>query len=254
METRRSLDYSGESADGDLLEALKPITVEAPEKAVIASIRETIVDDFLQPGDFLPPERDLANRFCVSRGVVRKALQQLQDLGVLVKYPQSGTCLDAGTKDEIVMALDSLLASPSERIAMIADLQEVLEEKALEILASLPTKAAGALKTTVEKEFAAIRDDSDENFTELEISFHGVFIGMLESALLSSLFLQVKRELRSFFLFANAKYPERKMRVYGLHRRIIDNIDKHDIDEIRNSLEEERSMMRTIMKEYDNHS
>ena len=61
------------------------------QNKVISNIMELINFKNLEPGDKLPSERMLSDKFEVSRGVVREALQKLEFYGLLKSKPQSGT-------------------------------------------------------------------------------------------------------------------------------------------------------------------
>ena len=68
-----------------------PIRVSKPGEVIAARLQELIVAEVLRPGDRLPPERALAERFGVGRGHVREALKRLEFYGILHTRPQSGT-------------------------------------------------------------------------------------------------------------------------------------------------------------------
>ncbi|WP_308993331.1 FadR/GntR family transcriptional regulator [Mariniflexile litorale] len=61
------------------------------QNIVIDKIRELINYKNLEPNDKLPSERMLSDKFEVSRGVVRDAIQKLEFYGLLKSIPQSGT-------------------------------------------------------------------------------------------------------------------------------------------------------------------
>jgi len=61
------------------------------QKTIISQIRELINFKNLEPGDKLPSERMLSEKFKVSRGNVREAIQKLEFYGLLKSIPQSGT-------------------------------------------------------------------------------------------------------------------------------------------------------------------
>ncbi|WP_298352700.1 FadR/GntR family transcriptional regulator [uncultured Dokdonia sp.] len=61
------------------------------EMSIIAQIQELINYKNLEPGDKLPSERMLSEKFEVSRGNVRSAIQKLEFYGLLKSIPQSGT-------------------------------------------------------------------------------------------------------------------------------------------------------------------
>ena len=59
--------------------------------SIIAKIRDYINYKNLEPDDKLPSERMLSEKFNVSRGNVREAIQKLEFYGILKSIPQSGT-------------------------------------------------------------------------------------------------------------------------------------------------------------------
>ncbi|GEQ86989.1 GntR family transcriptional regulator [Patiriisocius marinistellae] len=61
------------------------------QKRVIAKIRDLINYKNLEPGDKLPSERMLSEKFEVTRSTIREAIQKLELYGLLKSIPQSGT-------------------------------------------------------------------------------------------------------------------------------------------------------------------
>ena len=61
------------------------------QKTIIGKIKELINYKNLEPGDKLPSERMLSEKFEVSRGMIREAIQKLEFYGLLESKPQSGT-------------------------------------------------------------------------------------------------------------------------------------------------------------------
>lgn len=60
-------------------------------KKLISQISDLITSKHLEPGDKLPAERVLAEKFGVSRRSVRVAILKLESYGILISMPQSGT-------------------------------------------------------------------------------------------------------------------------------------------------------------------
>lgn len=73
------------------LETLTVSENQEVQNAIITKIRELINYKNLEPGDKLPSERMLADKFEVSRSSVRDAIQKLEYYGLLKSIPQSGT-------------------------------------------------------------------------------------------------------------------------------------------------------------------
>lgn len=55
--------------------------------SIVGVLRDEILSGQYRCGERLPSERDLSERFSVSRGVVREALKQLQQLGIALIQP-----------------------------------------------------------------------------------------------------------------------------------------------------------------------
>ncbi|MEO0473209.1 MAG: FadR/GntR family transcriptional regulator [Bacteroidota bacterium] len=73
------------------LEILAHKENHAIQKEIISRIQDLINFKNLEPGDRLPPERTMAEKFGVSRRNLSKAIQKLEFYGLLESKPQSGT-------------------------------------------------------------------------------------------------------------------------------------------------------------------
>ena len=73
------------------LEALTIADNHQVRNTIIAKIRDLINYKNLEPGDKLPSERTLSDKFNVTRTNVRDAIQTLEFYGLLKSIPQSGT-------------------------------------------------------------------------------------------------------------------------------------------------------------------
>ena len=72
-------------------ENIEAIQIETPVNKIINQIKNLISSGQLKPGDRLPAERVLAERFGVGRGYIREAILKLEFYGLLKTSPQSGT-------------------------------------------------------------------------------------------------------------------------------------------------------------------
>ncbi|MDW3652356.1 MAG: FadR/GntR family transcriptional regulator [Bacteroidia bacterium] len=75
------------------LEVLANREKQAIQNDIISKIQHLINYKNLEPGDRLPPERTMAEKFGVSRRSLSKAIQKLEFYGLLKSKPQSGTYL-----------------------------------------------------------------------------------------------------------------------------------------------------------------
>ncbi|TVZ26694.1 GntR family transcriptional regulator [Gillisia sp. Hel_I_86] len=76
------------------VESLTKIDIQQETRnKIISEIREYINFKNMEPGEKLPSERMLSERFGVSRNNLREAIQTLEFYGLLESVPQSGTYL-----------------------------------------------------------------------------------------------------------------------------------------------------------------
>ncbi len=73
------------------IEAITSNDSHKVQNIIITKIRDLINYKNLEPGDKLPSERMLAEKFEVTRSNVRDAIQKLEFYGLLKSIPQSGT-------------------------------------------------------------------------------------------------------------------------------------------------------------------
>src|SRR6202047_2258322 len=75
---------------------------------IVQQVEESIRKGALKPGDQLPPERELAQQFGVSRTAVREAVKALREKGFVEAYPGRGTFITDGTSHAIRQSLDRI--------------------------------------------------------------------------------------------------------------------------------------------------
>jgi len=73
------------------IEILAKADTQNVHNSIISKIRDLINFKNLEPGDKLPSERMLSEKFKVTRSNVREAIQKLEFYGLLESKPQSGT-------------------------------------------------------------------------------------------------------------------------------------------------------------------
>ena len=75
----------------DIFDTIKAIQIENPADKIIRQLKQLVTSGQLKPGDRLPSERALSERFGVGRSYVREAIMKLEFYGLLKTSPQSGT-------------------------------------------------------------------------------------------------------------------------------------------------------------------
>ena len=117
----------GRPAPGDLF---TPVTMARASQAIVDQLRELILGGTLAVGERLPSERDLCDRFGVSRVTVREALRILEVGGLLtVKVgARGGAYITTPTRDRTARAIeDYLTLSPTITPPEITEARQLLE-------------------------------------------------------------------------------------------------------------------------------
>lgn len=141
------------------------------QKEIISKIGDLINFKNLEPGDKLPSERMLSDKFGVSRSNVREAIQKLEFYGLLKSIPQSGTFVaNIG-----VIAMNGMI----EDILRLdePDFKSLVETR---ILLELKTSRLAALRRTekdlinMEEALNAFRDKvlNDQDAVQEDLLFH----------------------------------------------------------------------------------
>ncbi|APY00960.1 FadR/GntR family transcriptional regulator [Lacinutrix venerupis] len=105
------------------------------QKHIIASIRDLINLKNLEPGDKLPSERMLAEKFEVSRGNLRNAIQKLELYGLLESIPQSGTFVANIGIIALNGMIDDILRLEKPDFKALVETRILLELKAVRLAA-----------------------------------------------------------------------------------------------------------------------
>jgi len=179
---------------------------ERPRRAfedIISHIREAVVAGQLSIGDKLPHERELAERFAVSRQSVREALRMLEGLGVLTARrgvgPDSGWVVAGETAGGLGILLDMHTSLQRTALWDILEIRESLE--------MLSVRSAAARASADEKAalVAAARamDDVDETgaFMRCDTEFH-VSIARRSGNGLAPLFMEAIRDAMARVMLA----------------------------------------------------
>jgi GntR family transcriptional regulator, transcriptional repressor for pyruvate dehydrogenase complex len=106
---------------------VEPIKSTRIYEEIVRQIRTMIAEGRLKSGDRLPPERDLAEKFLVSRTSVREALRALESLGLVEIRPGEGTFVRQVSIESLIGPLALVVASHREAIGELFEARRLLE-------------------------------------------------------------------------------------------------------------------------------
>ncbi len=194
---------------------------------IVQQVQESIHQGALKPGDQLPPERELAQQFGVSRTAVREAVKALREKGLVEAYPGRGTFVTDGTSYTIGQSLDRMMKiGQPEGSAYLAEVRETLEPE----IAALAARRADEEDLASMRELISVMDSArkdPEAFIEADLDFHLALAEAAANPLILSLIDSIVGLLR-----------EQRMRIFHVeggpergqyhHKRILEAIEHRD--------------------------
>lgn len=194
-------------------------------QSIYDSLREEIVSMRLKPGEALP-EKELANRFAVSRTPLREAIFHLKREGLVDVIPQSGTYV---------------AAIPLDQLEEATVIRKALEGAAIRHATLKMSKSQQlTLAATVEKMREAMEADEREDFHAEDESFHRQIAEISGYPGIWRMVAQVKTQLDRFRRIT-LLMEERMPRVIGEHARILDAMEAGDPEEAEKAMSDHLS-------------
>lgn len=150
---------------------INPIAKTGVSEVLVDQLLGFVAAGQLKPGDKLPPERDLAMRFAVSRPTVREALRALSVIGVIEIRHGGGAFVSALKADDLLGPLNFFLNLSEVSVEKLYDARRLIEGEICALAASRATEEnLTILAELIEKQEAAIKDSA--LYLDLDSQFH----------------------------------------------------------------------------------
>lgn len=125
---------------GNEARLITPIKKTRIAEEVADRVRVLMLDGAFPPGEPLPSERHLAERFGVSRGSIRDALRTLETIGLLETRHGQGTFPHELSVDRLVAPLASVMAYRSDLQDELLDVRRMFEPAVARVAALRATE------------------------------------------------------------------------------------------------------------------
>lgn len=188
----------------------------------VGLIEDLIKGGKLKAGERIPPERDLAERFNVSRNTVREAIKALAEKAVLISRRGAGTFVAEGA---LACMIDGA-ARRQHRLREIFELRKILEPQIARLAADrITVNDLAALEVVLlqqQKSFAAGRDQ-----VELDERLHRLIARATGNSLLFEVY-ETLHEVLAESRVRELQNPERNSRSLEHHTRIVNALRGRD--------------------------
>jgi GntR family transcriptional repressor for pyruvate dehydrogenase complex len=198
---------------------------------VVHELREMILAGEVQPGELLPPRKDLAVQFGVGLSTISEAIQVLSAVGLLASRPGKGTWMRHDALDSFISpaAVKARLGELNAR--QVCEARSVIEVALTELAAQRATPedikrirdALNAMEATVNGSAA---------FVEADWEFHLAVARAGRNELLEQ-FYHLSRRLLLEVISEMLKIPNVEQDAIPLQRAIAQAIERHDLRSAR---------------------
>jgi GntR family transcriptional repressor for pyruvate dehydrogenase complex len=212
---------------------------------VAAQLEKRILEGALKPGDKLPPERELAERFNVSRSAVREAIRSLELKGLVEPRPGEGTLVRTPSIDSLLNPLASLLGQKRELVRELLEVRVMIEPP----LAGHAARNAGPediarlerildrQKEKVARQELAIEEDSEFHYTIAQASKNSVILKVVD------MMMDILRESRERSL----QVEGRREKSLAGHRRIFNAIKRREAENAEEAMRQHLAEIEEVL-------
>jgi GntR family galactonate operon transcriptional repressor len=202
------------------------------KEQLVERIGSEIVSGRVQPGDLLPNEDVLLNRYDVSRTVLREALNALSAKGLLDARPKRGTIVRPRAEwsqlDPAILGWSGATRSEdaADRLNELMEVRRIVE----------PGAAALAARRGTEDDFARMREAysameraaTAEEFMEADLAFHIACLNATHNDFLSPIAHAIRTAMMTSLRVTNSDPHENRSVSLPLHRAILDAVLARD--------------------------
>jgi len=197
---------------------------------VAGQIRSAILDGTIPSGEKLPPERELARQFGVSRASVREALRHLQAQGLVAPGGRTSPLQSAGSDQAALRFREALTHVAQLQGVSLGDLVELrvaIEGAALLRAAAAPVAAhldeARAALAIMERGEA-----SAEEFRQADVAFHVALVAAAGNQALLLVMQAVKDAIRAHLddHLSTRALAKLRPRIVAEHRAMLRSVER----------------------------
>ncbi len=228
-------------------EKIETIKIENPVDKIIRQLKMLITTGQLKPGDKLPAERLLAERFGIGRGYIREAILKLEFYGLLKTSPQSGTYVSGFSLKILDSIFTDIINFNKNDFAAMIEARYFLEIDSARLAAERRTE------TDIQQMKEALSDfDVKINLglfaVEEDMLFHIKMAVATKNSVIESMIMILIPDLIKIKNIVDKDICRERTITLQQHHKILEAIIKKDADGAGNAMAEHLSEMMSIRK------
>ncbi|NGF55601.1 FadR family transcriptional regulator [Parapedobacter sp. SGR-10] len=210
-----------------IIDNISAIQIQSPVDIIIHQIRNLIVSGQLKPGDRLPSERILSERFQTGRSYVREAILKLQFYGLLKTNPQSGTYVAGLSINIIDSMIGDLINFSKDDFYALIEARYHLELNAVQLAAQRRSEEDLKILKDTMLTFE-IKTNNNQSSVEEDMLFHTKIAQASQNTVLSSMLLHLIPDLVKHITEKKVCGENQVFDAIDQHRAIYEAIEKQD--------------------------
>jgi GntR family transcriptional repressor for pyruvate dehydrogenase complex len=196
---------------------------------------EMVVSGGLEPGERLPPERELCARLGVSRTVVREALNLLEARGLISIEHGRGAVVSGGSTEAVRDTLELILRVRPKVLWELLEMRTILEVEISGLAAERATEEdTDAMRAELEKMAALI--DAPEGYVDADVEFHALLARGARNGVLLTMLEPIVDLLRASRRVSASRRPGSALRALGEHEEILRRVEAGDAEGARREM------------------
>jgi GntR family transcriptional repressor for pyruvate dehydrogenase complex len=235
---------------------INPISTKRVYQSVIEQFIALITSGQLKIGDKLPPERELAERFNVSRASIREAFRAMEIIGIIEVRPGGGSYVTQLNIGNFMTTIAPLFMRTSNREQDLLEFRRLLETEAVRLAAEKQIKTAiSELVKAVSLMEKSMQQNDPGLGAEADVQFHRALFNCSDNYILikaaecvSYLLESSVRMNRSLLL----KDSGRAQVLLEQHRRVLDAIQRKDSNQAVQAMIDHLQYVRKSLEENPN--
>ncbi len=149
---------------------LKAIKKTRVYEDIVAQLKELIAEGKVKPGDQLPSERELSERFQVSRASVREAIRSLESMGWIQTRQGEGTYI-ASSVETLLASIAFTIQHKSDPLIQVFEARKILEPAIAALAAERATaEEVGGLEAILNEQAQQVTEG--KTGVEADTRFH----------------------------------------------------------------------------------
>lgn len=217
---------------------------------VVDKVLDLVAENTWKPGYRLPPERELAEAFGVSRTVVREAVKALEAQGILEVITGSGVYVRTADSSIVSRSLRTYiqLSNQTDFEIRLNEVRRVLE---VEMVALASSRITPEQRTQLRQICQQMRtgNNTAKQMAELDFQLHVTLAEATQNELFKVLLAPLINQLRDQIILTWEDFPRPVDLVFDQHEAIVAAVENGDAEAARQAMTKHLAFSRQVLED-----